>query len=417
MSNDKENIEQEKFKNQSWWKKLLGLNPTSKLKKLIIILFIIVLLCILFDIVSKYAYIHNENQYPLLVPRYSHSAIFLDENHILIIGGNKVSSNKTDMVLDNAEIFDLNTNKSNFTDKKMLEARIKPSDILLHNNNVFIIGGNEKNTTSEIYNSEKNIFEKYADLHNKKNSIFLANIDDNNILVIDNYSHKIELYNEEQNEYKEIGEIPRHYKFNNIKNNCAYFNNNIYLAYTPKSLSSIKDNNEYSFLIYNLLMKKFSILKNESEYFNKKVCRENSIINYNNVLIGLCSSKNDLNIVNFDLNSNSFFDEIYSFKPFSIRKYKSLLLKNNKKILIYGGYNSAQPIKYNEYIFVYDIPNNQLKKYKHPFFAELIKNGAVIINDKEDNIYIVGGFLKICFEKIKLLNGVKKIQIEDIENE
>ena len=424
MTDENKNIENNQEENQNrqecnkkWWKKLLGLNPIYSLKKLIIITFVITLLSFLFDIISKIIYIYYDNQYPLLIPRFAHSTVLLDNKNILIIGGKQISVNKADIMLNNAEIFDLNTNKSNFVDNKMFESRIKPSSILLKNGNVLVIGGNKGNTTSELYNSEKNIFEKYTNLHSKKNNISLTEINHNNIFIVDNYSREIELYNIEKNKYKKIGEMPKHYKINATKNTCVYFDNKIYMPYETMTLSSIRNNNEYYFLIYDLLMQNFSVLKNKSTSFNRKVCRENSIMNYNNILIDLCSNKNYLNIIKFDFNSNSFFDKISSFKSFGVIKYKILLLAKNKKILIYGGYNRTKPVKYNEYIFVYDISNNQLKKYKHPFLSELINNGAEIINDKEDNLYIVGGFLNICFKKIKLSNGVKKIKIWDIEND
>ena len=191
MSNDKENIEQEKKNKPSWWKKLLGLNPTYSLqavKNIIIILIIILIILFVFAIKQKTEKVeivyqnfikkasNNKLFYvgKLKYSRTNYNAILINNSKILVIGDGKKNISKK------AEIFDINKKQT----VKVLNLKNSHSDdflLKLPNNNILIIGKsieeiNIKTNTSKLV--------MLPDKSYKYTKGFAANIDNDSVLLL-----------------------------------------------------------------------------------------------------------------------------------------------------------------------------------------------------------------------------------------
>lgn len=122
--------------------------------KLLVICFFIVL--VFFSILL----IIDSRNPKLVIPRYYHSSILLNDGRVLVTGG-FVDENQNVMT-NSAEIYNPISNEFLLI-KPMNTKRSKHSSILLPDGKVLIIGGDKTGKSCEIFNPENNSFSAFKD--------------------------------------------------------------------------------------------------------------------------------------------------------------------------------------------------------------------------------------------------------------
>ena len=215
MSNDKENIEQEKVNKQSWWKKLLGLKQISCQ-----ILLILVFICH-----NNISYA-NDGNFEYLKGSYGSEAVVLNENEIFLPSHfDEVLNLKTglhDQIPIPAQIYDIKKRKFKQLNVFMNIPRRQYLAVKLNNNEVLIFGGKSATKAktpsrpkeAEIYNIKNNTFK----IVGKTNYDYYVPVYTNVVklkdgrIFISNASSNFEIYDPKTMKFYKAGEEIKYYR-------------------------------------------------------------------------------------------------------------------------------------------------------------------------------------------------------------
>lgn len=370
-------------------KRLLGLHPT---RNLFVFVFFIVL--VFFSV-----FFTIESLKPkLVVPRYNHSAVVLQDGRILITGGETIIKGKS-VPLNTAEIYDPKTKKCTLIENKMNYARSNHTSILLPNGNVFIIGGGSQ--IPEIFNIETKTFYKLPVSSNIKDIAIAEKINNQKIIIVSPNNNVIEEFDIENNKFKKIGVFE-----NGLNTNSRHLlNYNEVLFFPIERLSQTdlsSDPKEKVVISYYDYKKNIigNITKPQSLF---DFCVGNMISEVNNELVHFCYN-------------NRLYAEIYDFKINKFIKRSStsvfpkinyIAAKHEDIIFLLGGVKITGPLKRSNTIAIYDSKTNKIyeKKFKK---INAVKGYSSVQIDK--NLIIIGGLIGIN----QVTNKIQTIEIERI---
>lgn len=348
--------------------------------KLLVICFFIVL--VFFSILL----IIDSRNPKLVIPRYYHSSILLNDGIVLVTGG-FVDENQNVMT-NSAEIYNPISNEFLLI-KPMNTKRAKHSSILLPDGKVLIIGGDKTGKSCEIFNPENNSFSAFKDsnfIHIYGN---IAKLYNGNFLLLggniekesNDYLHN-EIFNVKTNSFEKttnlsfplnshVNIIPLSEEYNLFARGYDLNQNDFLINYNDKFkkfyFQNIKINKTYPWFSNVISINKDKILIFLA--FNSRLCpiiydiKTKSVVNihenifprYNIVFI-----KRE-NLV-YLIGGNMPFGKTKGIDIFDIEKYKfttiktkykskychSAILLKNKKILLIGGYNPYLKNKINK---------------------------------------------------------------------
>jgi hypothetical protein len=266
--NNNENIEQQTT-SKHWWKKLLGLNPTYKLR-IYFLLFVILFIGIISSSCTNLVSVISDKGRWIVVkdtmdkPRFPATVNLLPDGNVLIMGG-------LDDSADTAEIFDPNQMKIiksiPLNDKRYYDY----SATNLVNGDVFIAGGysfinmqGQKITnTTKIFDNKTYEFKDTKNMKYKMSEGNLAQLLSNgNVLLLSNMiltdisreNFRFQIYDPIKNDYYEVKNMIHKYYVGKI---FFHLNNGNILFNCYGSYPNRKDKGFSSWCLYNVKDNKF----------------------------------------------------------------------------------------------------------------------------------------------------------------
>lgn len=373
---------QEKNKKRKW----LRLNQTCKIF-FIVMIFVVIIAAIYF--------FQNFSKPKLVVPRYNHSAVVLQDGQILITGGETFINGKS-VKLNSSEIYNPKTKKCISVNNKMNYERSNHSSVLLPNGNVLIIGGGSQ--IPEIFNAVSKTFYKLPVSSNIKDIAIAEKINDKKIIIVSPSNNIIEEFDLENNKFKKIGVL------DSLNTNIRHIlNYNGILFFPTESFNqsdlSAEPKEKVVISYYDYKKNIIGAITKPQSIFD--FCIGNMISEVNNELIHFCS-KNTLYSEIYDFKTNKFIKKsLTTIHP----KAKYITAKYNDVIILAGGYKIPGPLGRPISIGVYDSKTNEIYEKKlNKIFG--INNYSSVQTDKE--IIIIGGLTGAS-------TVTDEIQIIDIE--
>ena len=166
LENNQEENQNKPEGNKRWWKKLLGLKPTYGLYKLNVV---IVISIFIFTVFQNICYANNGN-FEYLKGSYGDTAVVLNENEIFLPSAYKeVLNPKTglhDQIPIPAQIYNLKEKKFKSLNVFMNIHRHMYLAVKLNDNEVLIFGGENRTKDRAAYSP------KEAEIYNIKNNTF-----------------------------------------------------------------------------------------------------------------------------------------------------------------------------------------------------------------------------------------------------
>ena len=360
--------------------------------KLLVICFFIVL--VFFSILL----IIDSRNPKLVIPRYNHSAIVLQDGRILITGGETIINRKS-IKLDTAEIYDPKTKKCTLIKNKMNYERSNHSSVLLPNGNVLIIGGGSQ--IQEIFDAKNTNFLKHSASSDIKDIAIAVKINDKSIIIVSPSNNIIEKFDIKNNKFKKIGIL---YGLNTSSKRFLNYNGILFFPIEKFNTADLSiQPKEKIFVSYYDYKKNIigNITKPQSLF---DFCVGNMISEVNNELVHFCY-KDKLYTEIYDFKSHKFIKkgEPSIFTP----KIDYITLKYNDVIILLGGYKFCGPLKPSNTIDVYDSQTNRIYE---KFFNKInaAKGYSSIQTEKE--IIIIGGLIA----PYEVTNEIQTIEIERI---
>ncbi len=367
-------------------RKCLHLNKTCKMF-FIVLVFVVIIAAIYF--------FQNFSKPKLVIPRYNHSAVVLQDGQILITGGETFINGKS-VKLNSSEIYNPKTKKCISVNNKMNYERSNHSSVLLPNGNVLIIGGGSQ--IPEIFNADSKTFYKLPVHSNIKDIAIAEKINDKKIIIVSPSNNIIEEFDIENNKFKKIGVLD---SLNTNIRHILNYNGILFLPTESFNQSDLSAEPKEKVVISYYDYKKNiigAITKPQSIF---DFCIGNMISEVNNELIHFCS-KNTLYSEIYDFKTNKFIKKsLTTIHP----KAKYITAKYNDVIILAGGYKIPGPLGRPISIGVYDSKTNEIYEKKlNKIFG--INNYSSVQTDKE--IIIIGGLTGAS-------TVTDEIQIIDIE--
>ena len=438
MSDDKENIEQEKVNKQSWWKKLLGLKPTYKLIILIVFFGSLLLTKIDFE---------NENKYLNVAIAQSTIAEFKQNNKV---------ENKLNM----KENKNYNIKKYNIRNMKistpmqckekglhyigeMTSPRIFHKTIKMNDGKIFIIGGKKEilisdqnshikghinkflkydyinNETAEIFDPSNNSFTKTISNPLQENYINIIPLDNGNILLV---SNEFEVFNIKEKQFKKVG------KRKNINNISSEIDNSKFSEKdTDNSLFECTWNingNIIQNTCWHTSLEKYDV--NSIQSFNLRIPESIDAINFGYLQVD--EDKILIYSESFPEKSKNIFIAIYDKKNNKILSTKKLIDINNS-----NGFIFPIPIDKNKILLANDVLyrqgiNTSLHNQEDSFLKWFVFNTSENKLEKKINMLypdsaLLGSPIKLqnnnllVFEgnKIRQVLNMKTLELEEFD--
>ena len=331
-------------------------------------------------IVSLYSF-YNFSKPKLVIPRYNHSAVVLQDGRILITGGETIVKGKT-VTLNTAEIYDPKTKKCTLIINKMNYERSNHFSVLLPNGNVLILGGDKYNMTSELFDLKSNKFINVVNFTKPKQNIIAQLVNDNSVLIIDSHSKIVDLYDITKKKYTKIMSL------NGIffgKTNCLLFQNKI--IFPVSTIMQCSSTDKFYTTGYYINLNNYSIeeIKHKKINQNNRCCRFNSFLIAENNLIQFCSDFYNTYAETYNFKQKSF-ENISNMIPASSVIFSSIG-NNNKAILISEEFSKMN--SKNKFIIKYDAKKNKIESVK--CIKNIYDNSSFV--QSNNKIYSIGGYI------------------------
>ena len=422
MSYEEKNITEEKINRQSWWKKLLGLNPTYKLthkqQKGEFLLF--KYLFLILEYVFVYSLKIIEDYFGFLYTKSTQQKKYLIILLQLWLDKYNDTENNNEYLTVSEEISKI------IPDQSYSKINYKHLAEYFFTNKMFNLASIfYTKYYSGIFNSERYYYKAYCLIERIRNDYFytnnknhILNIYINILRIIAWYYLKISLLLSNDNYikfniYKNLGILSISIKSNkqaeyyfdkarNINPNDSLILNNLALLYCTKDkISAYKDKNENMFnsIKYIHSAIEYSTENNRERVFFNLI----RILKHYNKKINTKKYKNIL----YELKFNDLICCSYIAKDYESisTKETAYCMKNLSKIIIKNLYQ--QIIDY-KYIKIKNIPKKYLKEYKY----YMIYNTYLIFYHL-NKLDLLKYFL---FEEVKLSGNLKKDFIDIIES-
>ena len=382
---NKENIGKEENKKKNWFKHKLFA------PYLLFVIFFVTIFCFL---------VQYTNTPKLVIPRYNHSAVVLNDGRILITGGETIIKGKK-IILDSAEIYNPKTKKSTLIPNKMNYARTTHASVLLPSGDVLIIGGDGENKTSEIYNIRNSSFKKGANLNYLRRDVLAILYDSKHILVVDTFSPHIEIYDIIQNKFRYIESFKKP-----LRNTYEYANINGKLFFPIKTLDISRNSEIVTINYFDMNQNVVGELKKKKHKTNYGIfddCRFNAISNINNSLVQFCASANYIYAETYNFEKQIFENISNKQEIFGLNALYPIVLDSS--VLILGDIHSKTD-NTEKYEILYKINNNQISLTKRPL-KKFNKRSKLITTKKET--YVIGGYYVLPILGFEIVS--KKIEV------
>ena len=291
----------------------------------------------------------------MLVPRYGHSSILLNDGRLFIVGGSKNGS--IDGILNSTEIFDISTNKS-IPGPNLPFPVNEPILFKLYDGRILIIYGANRQQIA-IYNPTQNIIEKIINvkfpyLTFRPSTCFVKEINKDEIIIARNnsfpFSHSI-LYNTRTNI---IEDYSTRFSGNYSVSFLLQDNNTFYFTLPPCGNVTKMDN---LMRISGKELKNFSI---NPDTFSKCV----KLAKPKGVLTGLCYILKP---------------EVFIAQQNNIYSSKGIMLTDKSKIVLFTPKNKLYLYDIKDNKFVREIPFSEYFSSASIYDIYLLSNNNILI--------------------------------------
>lgn len=316
----------------------------------------------------------------------SGTASLLNNGKVLIIA---ISVNKNCKTTE--AYFDPDTNKFTIANERNVCDGIG-SITVLPNDNVLFAGGRKINdalATASIFNTKTNKFIPTENLKISRMDPRAILISNNEVLILDGmtttkYRNFIvdysEIYNIKTGTFHLGTKMPKNFDIDKailLKNGKVLILGRIKLNTNDYHTEKTTPN---SFILYDIKSKKF--LPGGKMNFHRYDCYSMTMLNNGNVLIAGGDDK-DISAEIYDYKQNKFF--MTGSMNESRRYHSATLLKNGKVLIAGGAYGQAEMIDYRNTLELYDPQTGKfslagkMREKKADQIALLLKNDKVII--------------------------------------